>query len=96
MKKSNDQIISIQALLKGRNPEFDNTSSTAIKMLRHADQRVGGKNDNAETKKLLIDGQPVPNGISSLYELYVYRRDLFDKYQSEQQKGKFNGALNIW
>lgn len=91
MKKSNDQIISIQALLKGRNPGFDNTSPTAIKMLRHADQRVGRKNDNAETKKLLIDGQPVPKGISSLYELYVYRRDLFDKYQSEQLKGKFDG-----
>lgn len=33
----------------------------------------------------------MPNDISSLYEMYVERRDLFDKYQSEQLKGQFDG-----
>lgn len=90
MEKIKNQIISIQALLKGRNTEFDNTPSTAIKMVRHADKRVG-KTKDSDTEKILIEGKPIPQGISSLYELYIYRRDLFDAYQSEQLKGRFNG-----
>lgn len=91
MKTPDDKIISIQALLKNRNDAFDNTLATAIKMVRHADNRVGRKNDDNIAKKLLIGGQPAPKNISSLYELYIYHRDLFDKYQSEQSKGKFDG-----
>lgn len=91
MTTTKDKIISFQALLKGRNEDFDNTPSSAIKMVRHADQRVGKKNNENSVKKLLIDGQPVPNNISSIYELYIYHRDLFEKYQSEQLKGNFDG-----
>lgn len=91
MKTPDDKIISIQTLLKNRNYDFDNTPATAIKMVRHADKRVGRKNDDNIAKKLLIGGQPAPKNISSLYELYIYHRDLFDKYQSEQAKGKFDG-----
>ena len=91
MNDNLNRIISIQTILKGRNEDFDNTPSSAIKMVRHADTRVGRKKEKENSVKLLIEGQPVPNGISSLYELYLERRDLFDKYQSEQLKGRFDG-----
>lgn len=91
MNTPKDKIISIQTLLKGRNDDFDNTPSSAIKMVRHADQRVGKKQDASDSKKLLVDGEPVPNDVANLYELYIYHRDLFDKYQSEQLKGRFDG-----
>ncbi|MCH5345563.1 MAG: GIY-YIG nuclease family protein [Muribaculaceae bacterium] len=90
MENSNIKIVSIQTLLKGKNADFDSTPASAIKMVRHADQRVGSKKE--VEKKLLIGGQPVPAGISSLYELYIEHRDLFDKYQSEQIKGRFDGV----
>lgn len=93
-------IISIQDLLKGRCKDFDSISKNMIKLIRHADKRVGKSNDSYHTKTkkskdkddplLLIDGKPVPQGISNLYELYIYHRDLFDKYQSEQKKGLFD------
>ncbi|MDE6484676.1 MAG: GIY-YIG nuclease family protein [Duncaniella sp.] len=86
-----ENIITIQRLLEGRNEDFDKTPKTAIKMVRHADQRVGKKNDKDGAQKILIEGKPVPAGISSLYELYQYHRDLFHKYQSEQTKGRFDG-----
>lgn len=91
MDNNLNRIISIQAILKGRNEDFDNTPATAIKMVRHADTRVGRKTEKENSVKLLIEGEPVPNGISSLYEMYLDRRDLFDKYQSEQLKGRFDG-----
>lgn len=84
-----NSIITLQKLFKGRNVDFDATQDSAIQLIRHADNRVGKSNDK-NSKKLLIDGKPVPDGISNLYELYIYRRDLFDIYQSEQLKGRFD------
>lgn len=91
-----NSIITLQNLLKGRNDDFDSiststTSNQAIQLIRHADNRVGRSNVK-KGKELLIDGNPVPAGISNLYELYLYRRDLFDKYQSEQKKGTFDNT----
>lgn len=91
MENSKTQIVSIQTILKSRNAEFDNTPASSIKMVRHADRRIGSKREIEGDKRVLIDGQPVPSGISSLYEMYVERRDLFDKYQTEQLKGQFDG-----
>lgn len=84
-------IITLQNLFKGRNEDFDSTPDKAIQLIRHADNRVGRSNDK-NSKQLLIDGEPVPDGISNLYELYIYRRDLFDIYQSEQLKGRFDNT----
>lgn len=86
-----NSIITLQNLLKGRNADFDSTSDHAIQLIRHADNRVG-RSDEKNDKELLIDGKPVPAEISNLYELYLYRRDLFDKYQSEQKKGEFDNT----
>ncbi len=87
MNTPKDKIISIQTLLKGRNDDFDNTPSSAIKMVRHADKRVGNKKDSS----LKIEGKPLPGNVANLYELYIYHRDLFHKYMTEQEKGKFDG-----
>ena len=84
-------IITLKALLKGRNQDFDSTPDNAIQLIRHADNRVGRSNEKNK-KELLINGKPVPEGISNLYELYIYRRDLFDTYQSEQLKGRFDNT----
>lgn len=81
-------IISLQALLKGRNVDFDNTPAKNIRLVRHADSRVGGT--DKDKKELRIEGKTVPAGISNLYELYIYHRDLFDKYISEQKRGRFD------
>lgn len=89
MENVNNRIISLQDLFKGRNQDFDNTPANAIKLIRHADTRVAKPNSNKEKKELLIDGNPVPDGISGIYELYTNYRELFDKYQSEQKKGSF-------
>ena len=89
-----NSIITLQNLLKGRNVDFDSTPNKAIQLIRHADHRIGKSNDK-NSKDLLIDGKPVPNGISNLYELYIYRRDLFDIYQSEQLKGVFDN-IKYW
>ena len=90
--KNLNKIISLQALLKGRNDDFDKTSEKAIQLIRHADARVKKASKNDGTTDLTIYGNPVPAGVSSLYDLYLYHRDLFDKYQSEQKKGAFDGT----
>ena len=78
-----DYTTTIQDLLKGIDSEFDNTSRRCIKMLRHADSRTKlGKEE--EQTKLFINGNPFPTNITSIYALYVYRKDLFLQYQSEQ------------
>lgn len=78
-----DYTTTIQKLLKGIDSEFDNTSERCIKMLRHADSRTKlGKEE--EQTKLFINGNPFPTNITSIYALYVYRKDLFLQYQSEQ------------
>ena len=74
-------IISIQELLKGRNFEFDQTSSDRIKMIRHADTRLA--------EGLMVMGEMY---YGSLYNLYRTNRDKFLRYQSEQKKNYF---LNI-
>lgn len=52
-------------------------------MLGHADSRTKlGKEE--EQTKLFINGNPFPTNITSIYALYVYRKDLFLQYQSEQ------------
>ena len=78
-----DYTTTIQELLKGIDSEFDNTSARCIKMIRHADSRTKlGKEE--EQTKLFINGNPFPTNIASIYALYVYRKDLFLQYQSEQ------------
>lgn len=78
-----DFIATIQELLKGIDSEFDNTSRRHIKMIRHADSRTKlGK--GKEQTNLFINGNPFPTNITSIYALYVYRKDLFLQYQSEQ------------
>ena len=78
-----DYTTTIRELLKGIDSEFDNTSPRCIKMLRHADSRTKlGKEE--EQTKLFINGNPFPTNITSIYALYVYRKDLFLQYQSEQ------------
>jgi hypothetical protein len=82
-----EEIKTIQELLKGYNSDFDSTSPNEIKMVRHADGRTSGA--NTHSKKLLIDGKEVPVNYTSIYALYRYRREIFLKYQSEQKKGNF-------
>lgn len=65
----NNQIISIQELLKNRAMVFDQAAK--VKLVRHIDS--GGILD--------IDGQKVKD---SLYNLYRYQKELFLRYQSEQ------------
>lgn len=85
-----DYIITLQALLKGRDVEgFDKADPSTIKMVRHADDRM--RKNNPEKKELLIGGVKPPSDITNLYDLYLYRRDLFKIYQSEQPKGIFDG-----
>ena len=78
-----DYIATIQELLKGIDSEFDNTSRRHIKMIRHADSRTKLGKGKGQTN-LFINGNPFPTNITSIYALYVYRKDLFLQYQSEQ------------
>lgn len=94
-KEKKDIIISLQELLKGRNIDFDNTSDKEIQLIRHADHRVKKSSKDNKSTDLRINGNPVPPGVSSLYELYIYHRDLFEKYQSEQKKDKFD-KIKYW
>lgn len=73
----------IQNLLKGIDSEFDNTCPQQIKMIRHADSRTKLGKEETQTK-LFIHGNPFPANITSIKALYVYRKDLFLQYQSEQ------------
>jgi hypothetical protein len=68
-KKEN--IATIQELLKGRNEEFENTDPKRIRLIRHKDSR----------QVKIIGGKEYRN---SLYDIYLYDRETFNRYQSEQ------------
>ncbi|MCH5327778.1 MAG: GIY-YIG nuclease family protein [Coprobacter sp.] len=89
METNTNYIISLQDILKGRCEDFDKTPAKAIKMVRHADSRLNKNDDLA--KKLRIGGQEPPKEITNVYDLFIYRKDLFLAYQSEQKKGRFDG-----
>lgn len=78
-----DYVATIQELLRGIDSEFDNTNPKYIKMIRHADSRTKLGKGESQTK-LFIHGNPFPTNITSIYALYMYRKDLFLQYQSEQ------------
>lgn len=91
----NRKFISLQKILKDINEDFDKTPASAIKLVRHADNRIGKNSDNGNNSQLLVYGEKIPEGISSMYELYRYHRDLFDKYQSEQHQRTFKNIKYI-
>lgn len=71
-----DWIITIQALLKGRNAEFDKSNKDKVRLVRHKDNR----------KSKIIDGESYED---SLYNLYLYKKSIFLEYQSEQYEKDF-------
>lgn len=73
----NNIITTIQALLKGRNPEFD--ASKKVKLVRHQ--------DNRKPEERLIQGKLYQG---SLYQLYRNRHDMFLDYQREQKHRNFD------
>lgn len=73
----NNIITTIQALLKGRNPDFD--ASKKVKLVRHQDTR--------KPKDRLIQGQQYEG---SLYQLYRNRNAMFLDYQREQKHRNFD------
>lgn len=81
-----EHIKTIQELLKGIDKEFDNTNPKEIKMMRHADCRTrqSKKGTRKKYRGLLISGKSFPANITSIYALYIYRKELFVQYQSEQ------------
>lgn len=82
-----DYIATIQELLKGVDGEFDGTNPMEIKMIRHADGRTKQSKRKAQKneQQILISGKPFPANITSIYALYIYRKELFMQYQSEQK-----------
>ena len=93
--KNLNSFITLKDLLKGRCEDFDNTPDNAIQLIRHADKRVKKSAQKNESADLKIDGKDVPSDVANLYELYIFHRDLFDMYQSEQLKGRFDG-IKYW
>lgn len=77
-----DKIISIQALLTGRNKDFD--KSTKIKLVRHKDNR------KPEERKIFGE---LYRG--TLYHLYQNDNKRFHDYQSEQKKNLFEDVEYI-
>lgn len=69
-------IISIQALLSGRNEEFDQADKRRVKLIRHKDNR---------TEKVIGD----KTYKESLFDLYLNEISVFLDYQSEQLKKNF-------
>ena len=69
-------IISIQALLSGRNEEFDQADKRRVKLIRHKDNR---------TEKVIVD----KTYKESLFDLYLNENSVFLDYQSEQLKKNF-------
>lgn len=74
MKK--DVITTIQALLTGRNEEFDQTDKRRVKLVRHKDNRE----EKVIGDKIYKD---------SLFDLYLNENKVFLDYQSEQLKKNF-------
>lgn len=68
-------ITTIQALLNGRNKEFDAADKERVRLIRHKDNR-----------EKVIDGKTYKN---SLYDIYLHDNDVFMSYQSEQVKKDF-------
>lgn len=77
-----DWIITIQALLNGRNEEFDNADKKHVRLVRHKDNRI----------VKVIDGKEYSN---SLYDLYLNDHDVFLSYQSEQLEKNFKDVTYI-
>ena len=71
-----ETIISIQALLSGRNEEFDQADKRRVKLIRHKDNR---------TEKVIGD----KTYKESLFDLYLNENAVFLDYQSEQLKKNF-------
>ena len=71
-----ETIISIQALLSGRNEEFDQADKRRVKLIRHKDNR---------TEKVIGD----KTYKESLFDLYLNDNSIFLDYQSEQLKKNF-------
>ena len=71
-----ETIISIQALLSGRNEEFDQADKRRVKLIRHKDNR---------TEKVIGD----KTYKESLFDLYLNENSVFLDYQSEQLKKNF-------
>jgi len=66
-------LISLQELMKGRNPDFD--ASSKICIVRHADTR------KPQDRGIVFQG--------TLLNLYRENPNLFMQYQCQQKKGKF-------
>ncbi len=81
-KMDNNIIITIQQLLIGRNPDFDNAQR--VKLVRHKDNRP------VNERKIL--GEPYEG---SLYNLYRTELKKFLDYQSEQRISKFGDVEYI-
>ncbi len=69
-------ITTIQALLNGRNDEFDAADKKRVRLLRHKDNR----------RVKVIGGKEYTN---SLYDIYLNDNEVFMTYQSEQVKKRF-------
>lgn len=69
-------ITTIQALLSGRNEEFDQADKRRVKLIRHKDNR---------TEKVIGD----KTYKESLFDLYLNENSVFLDYQSEQLKKNF-------
>lgn len=77
MKK--EWITTIQALLEGRNEEFDKADKKRVKLLRHKDKR----------EKKIVDGKEYED---SLYDLYLNEHEVFLGFQSEQLVKNFKNV----
>ncbi len=69
-------ITTIQALLNGRNDEFDAADKKRVRLLRHKDNR----------RVKVIGGKEYTN---TLYDIYLNDNEVFMTYQSEQVKKRF-------
>ena len=69
-------ITTIQALLSGRNGEFDQADKRRVKLIRHKDNR----------KEKVIGDKTYKE---SLFDLYLNENAVFLDYQSEQLKKNF-------
>lgn len=76
-KRENNAIATIQELLRGRDADFD--AAKTVRLVRHADNR----------KVKLIDGEEVRG---TLYNLYRYNKEMFLKYQKEQDRKRFGNV----
>ena len=73
---NNDIITTIQALLSGRNEDFDQANKRRVKLIRHKDN----------SKEKVIDSKTYKE---SLFDLYLNENAVFLEYQSEQLRKNF-------